>query len=115
FHFLNATAMSAKPSSPIPGLRYHTFDFDRGIPQIQLYGVRYYVSYSEDAAAEADRRPELTKVAESPPFAVYELDDVELVEIADHQPAVFDPGPERGSFHELALEWFDDPSLYDQW
>lgn len=118
FHFLNATEMSAKPSSPIPGLEYHPFNFDRGLAHLESFGVRYYVSYSEDAAAKADTRPELTRVAESPPFVIYELDEVELVEVLEVQPSVFEesPVPAEGDptdFDAFALDWYGELDLLD--
>jgi hypothetical protein len=116
FHFLNATEMSAKPSSPIPGLDYHRFDFDRGLAHLELYGVRYYVSYSEEAAAKADERPELTRVADAPPFAIYEMPPVSLVEVLEVQPSVFDePGvPAQqvaDDFDGFALDWYGEVDL----
>lgn len=107
FMFLASNEMSLNGSTPVSGLDYHGFDFDRGIPHMELYGVRYYVSYSEDAAAKADGRPELEKVAESPPFTVYQLNNVDLVEPAEYQPAVFEPvegGPV--DFDDFSFDWY---------
>lgn len=128
FHFLNAAEMSRQPSNPIPGLRYHTFDFERGITHLGVYGVRYYVAYTDDAKAQADEEPDLIKIAEVPPFAIYRLPPTDLVEVATRLPAVFQPaepdaialgagvveaGPTK--FHDFALDWYDDTSLVDQW
>jgi hypothetical protein len=120
FHFLNATEMSAKPSSPIPGLNYHRFDFDRGIPHLQLFGVRYYVSYSQEAADKADTYPELTRVAESGPFVIYELPEPELVEVATVFPSDYVAPETRAdgepkNFDDFALSWYDDLSDLDHW
>ncbi len=136
FHFLNAAEMSRKPSNPIPGLNYHTFDFDRGIEHLETYGVRYYVAFSEDALEATAARPEVfTEVAASGPFRVYELPGYDLVEPASFAPAVYQDG--RGAslfskvlgvplamitgeerktpFGDLAREWYDDVSLLDRW
>ncbi|MDH5371846.1 MAG: hypothetical protein OEX97_02765 [Acidimicrobiia bacterium] len=136
FHFLNAAEMSKKPSNPIPGLKYHTFDFDRGVEHLETYGVRYYVAFSEEALAETAQRPDVFKeVASSGPFRVYELPRFDLVEVATHQPGVYEDG--RGSsifsrvlgvptalitgderkspFGELAFDWYEDISLLDRW
>ncbi len=118
FHFLNATEMSAKPSSPIPGLEYHPFDFDRGLPHLETFGVRYYVSYSTDAAAKADDRPELTKVADAAPFAIYELSEVNQVEALTLLPSVFATAEQPleddpGNFDDFALDWYGELDALD--
>ncbi|MDF1596252.1 MAG: hypothetical protein P1T08_09160 [Acidimicrobiia bacterium] len=136
FHFLNAAEMSRKPSNPIPGLNYHTFDFERGVEHLEIYGVRYYVAFSEEALAEAAALPEVfEEVAASGPFRVYELPSHDLVEVATHEPAVYADGrggslfakvlgvplsiitgEERKSpFGDLAFEWYDDIDLLDRW
>ncbi|HUG32462.1 MAG TPA: hypothetical protein VMM14_06175, partial [Acidimicrobiia bacterium] len=43
FHFINHSEMSYQPSNPVPGLRYHTFEMERGLEHMDLYGVSYYV------------------------------------------------------------------------
>jgi hypothetical protein len=118
FHFLNATEMSAKPSSPIPGLEYHPFDFDRGLPHLETFGVRYYVSYSTDAADKAEERAELTKVADATPFAIFEMSEVNMVEALTVQPSVFvtaerplDGDP--GNFDDFALDWYGEIDALD--
>jgi hypothetical protein len=118
FHFLNATEMSAKPSSPVPGLEYHRFDFDRGLAHLELYGVRYYVAYSEEAATKADGYAQLTRVTESPPFVIYETAEYDLVEIAAVQPSVYVPvsapaEDDPTDFDDFALDWYDDPAVLD--
>ncbi len=118
FHFLNTAEMSRRPSNPIPGLRYRTFEFDRGVVHLGLYGVRYYVAYTDEAKAEADRRADMVKIADVAPFAIYRLPPTDLVEVATNQPAVFEPGggdAGPAEFNEFALDWYDDLSLVDRW
>jgi hypothetical protein len=120
FHFLNAGEMSYRPSNPIPGLDYRTFQFDRGLRHLAVFGVRYYVAFTEEAKEAADGHPELTRVAESAPFAVYELPPNDLVEVARYQPAVFDPAAATtsapaGDFDDFALDWYGDLELLDRW
>src|SRR5690606_4545592 len=50
YHFIVAGEMARHPSNPIPGLQYHNFAMDRGVKHMDLYGVRYYVAYNEEAA-----------------------------------------------------------------
>lgn len=112
FHFLNHAEMSYKPSNPIPGLRYHTFDFDRGIRHLQLYGVRYYVAFTEEAIDKARRHPALTEVERSDPFVIFELPPNSLVDAATYVPRVHRMD---GDFHQAALDWYDDIEGLDRW
>lgn len=112
FHFLNQAEMSYAPSRPVPGLNYHTFDFARGLEHLELYGVRYYVTYTEEARQKADTTPELTRVAESPPFTVYELPPTSLVEAARFVPSVYDGSEDFG---DAALGWYDRRGFLDRW
>jgi hypothetical protein len=127
FHFINHSEMSYRPSNPIPGLIYHTFDMERGLRHMDVYGVDYYVSFTPEAAEKADGIEELEQITTTGPFGVYRLPETELVEVLTHQPAVY-PVPERGafasligsetvtgangeplhSFHDMALEWYED-------
>ena len=111
FHFLNQAEMSVSPSRPVPGLNYHTFEFERGLEHLALYDVRYYVSYTEEAQQAADGLAELRKVGSSPPFSIYELPSSSAVEVAAYVPAVF----EGASFDEAALDWYDRYGELDEW
>ena len=116
FHFLNQAEMSLAPSRPVPGLAYNTFDFDRGIPHLQLYGVDYYVSFTEEAEEKAVDDPRLVETERSGPFTIFEVDDSELVDVATFAPSVWDPpAGERESFGEVALEWYDSIETLDRW
>lgn len=134
FHFINHSEMSFQPSNPIPGLRYHTFDMERGLAHMDLYGVGYYVSFTPEAADKARTIDGFTEVSETGPFSVFELPETDLVVPATHQPAVYEV-PERGlfasligsetvpgsdgeplpSFHDLSLEWYDDIENLHRW
>ncbi len=111
FHFLNQAEMSVSPSRPVPGLNYHTFDFDRGLEHLALYDVRYYVTYTEEAREAADLRDDLRKVGTSLPFSIYELPPSSAVDVATFVPAVF----EGTSFDEAALDWYDRRGDLDEW
>ena len=129
FHFLNAAEMSHAPSNPIPGLRYHVSDFDRGVEHMELFNVDYYVTFTEEATAKADADPRITEVASAPPFTVYSLPESSLVDIATAQPWVYEDAGgglidtltgvvssnEEPEFVDVALEWYEDIDLLDQW
>jgi hypothetical protein len=136
FHFINHSEMSYRSSNPVPGLRYYRFDFDRGIRHMDVYGVDYYVAFTPEAVEKADSHPdlELIKNVEPGPFSIYRLPPTEKVEVATHLPAVY-PAPEQSifgtltgsgsvtgsdgealpSFHDLALDWYDDIDDMDRW
>lgn len=107
FHFLTAAEVSTRPSNPIPGLPYHTGELDRGVEHMRLLGVRYYVSYTEEATRKAEESPDLTLVAESSPFTIFTLGEPELVVASAREVGVYD-GEEP--FFDVAVSWFDDPS-----
>lgn len=114
FHFLNQAEMSFKPSQPVPGLSYHPFDFDRGIPHLKTYGVRYYVAVTNEAKDKARHDDRLRLIGDSPPFQIFELvDHSPLVEVATHQVSVLEPTGRP--FGEEALDWYEDVELLDRW
>ena len=134
FHFINHSEMSFAPSNPIPGLRYHTFDMERGLRHMDVYGVEYYVAITPEAAEKAGGIDGFELIREVPPFHIFRLPDTDLVEVATHLPAVYDV-PERGllgaligsetvigpdgeplpSFHDMALEWYEDVDEMHRW
>lgn len=113
FHFINHSEMSYRPSNPIPGLRYHTFNMERGLIHMDTYGVEYYVSITAEAAEKAmgiEGFELITQVERSrvvngervpeAPFHVFRLPATELVAVATHLPSVYDV-PDRGLFSSL--------------
>ncbi len=111
FMFLASNEMSLKGSTPVAGLDYHPFDFERGVRHLELFGVRYYVSYSAEAAERAAETPGLTPVAESPPFGIYELQHVSVVDPLLVRPSVYEEPAEAtegvpADFDAFALDWY---------
>ena len=88
YHFLMQAELSAKPSSPQRGLPYPTFDIDAGVRHLQLLGVRYYLAVTDTAVQAAANQPDLTEVAVSGPWHVYEVANSELVSPLPYQPEV---------------------------
>jgi hypothetical protein len=111
FHFLNAAEVSQRPSNPIPGLNYHRLDFERATAHLAVYGVSYYVSFT-DEATEAASQAGLEVLAEPEPFTVFALPPSPMVEVAAFEPAVW---AGEATFHDAALEWYDDISRLDRW
>lgn len=127
FHFINHSEMSYRPSNPIPGLRYHTFDMERGLEHMDVYGVSYYVSFTPEAREKAQGIEQMELLTITEPFAIFRLPETALVEVASYLPAVYEV-PERNifdslmgtetvvgssgqplpSFHDMALEWYED-------
>jgi hypothetical protein len=115
---MNAGAMSFRPSNPIPGLPYSNFDFERGLAHLNHFGVEYYVSYTEEAREKAVAHPSMELLAVSEPFALFGLPDAPLVEIATHEPSVYDRSLAEGSapkFDEVIVDWYADVELLDRW
>ncbi len=128
FHFINHSEMSSKPSNPVPGLKYHTFDMERGVEHMDVYGVSYYVSFTPEAAEKAEDEIGLERLATTEPFAVFALPETDLVVAATHLPAVYevpersllgagaaDGSPTLPGFHDVALEWYEDIDQMHRW
>ena len=67
--FLTVAKLTAagEASNPVRGLEYRTIaDFDLGVRQLQLLGVRYYLAQSDEAKEAAAADPRLTLVARVP-------------------------------------------------
>ena len=137
FHFINHSEMSFRSSNPVPGLRYHTFNMDRGVKHMGVYGVDYYVSFTAEATEKAQGMEELEPIPTSEatgPFHLFRLPETSLVEVATHLPSVYEV-PSRGvfaaligseavtgpdgqalpSFHDMALDWYEDIDQIHRW
>lgn len=92
----------------------HDFDLARGLADLRMLGVRYFVAGLEKTQAEADRSPDLRLLAETKPtggrsWKVYDvLGNTTLVEPLDHLPVVVPgSGRSRGSWEREAGGWYD--------
>ncbi|MDH3190560.1 MAG: hypothetical protein OEM39_08015, partial [Acidimicrobiia bacterium] len=133
FHFINSSEMSLSASNPIPGLRYHNFQMERGLRHLDLYGINYYVSITPEAGEMADSVDTMTRISTIGPFGIFELPESPLVVTAEYVPSVYDV-PERGliaslvgsatvtgsdgqelaSFHDFILDWYENVGLVDR-
>ncbi|MDH3679805.1 MAG: hypothetical protein OEV40_07635 [Acidimicrobiia bacterium] len=99
FHFLNQSMLSQNPSRAQRDLPYQDFDIDRGIAQLQVMGVRYYMAQEDASIAAAREHPDLSEVAEAQPFVIFEVAGSQLVEGLRTEPVVVE-----GRTAELAGE-----------
>ena len=111
FNLLNASELSAESSERIPTLVYHGLDPVRGMRHLDVYGVRYYVT-STDEAEMAASLAGLRPLATSDPWVIFAASDGELVSVASTEPTVW---AGRGGFVEASLEWYDDVDNLDRW
>lgn len=65
YHFLNQAELSAAPSNPQVGLHYGSLDVALGVRHLQMLGVRYYIAFTPNVVAQANRDSQLTLVAQT--------------------------------------------------
>jgi hypothetical protein len=89
---LVTAALSAQSADAITALPYEHADIDSGVAQARLLGVRYYLAYTPEMTQLAERHPDLTKVATSGRWRVYEIENGgDLVVALAAEPAVAGP------------------------
>ncbi len=129
FHFLNQSMLSEAPSRAQRDLPYQNFDINRGVAQLQVTGVRYYLAQSDVAIEAARQHPDLTEVSEAQPFVVFEVAGSELVEALTVEPVVTSGRTEdqlAGDFGEeqdisrfetgwvsQAVQYYNDPAFFE--
>jgi hypothetical protein len=127
YHFLNQSELSAQPSRAQRGLPYGPLDVTRGVERLRLLGVRYYLAFSPQAVAQAERVDDLELVATSGTFPVtregvttdttwrvYEVAEVDLVEPLPAEPVVLDGVATGGEeWLEAVVPWYLDPTGRD--
>ena len=108
YHFLTTAAMSKQSSNPVRELRYDNNDAAKGVPYLQALGVRYVMVRTDEAKRAAEAQPELTLLASSGPWEIFQVADSDVVEPLDVQPVVVDqrPGDQRERNLELGTSWF---------
>ncbi len=111
YHFLATAAMSKQSSNPVRELRYVNNNAEVGVDHLQSLGVRYAMVRTSAAKAEAASRPELTLIATSGPWEIYEVAGSDIVVPLDTQPVVVGErgGDTRERYLELGTSWFQHP------
>ncbi len=123
YHFLSAGELSKAPSNPQRDLPYRALDVANGVKHLQLLGARYYMAFSEEAVAQADRNPDLRFVASTGTFntsggprtwRVYEVAGSELVTPLAFEPAVVTGYSKQGErpWLDFSVNWFMDPNAH---
>jgi hypothetical protein len=88
YHFMMQSELSTAPSNPQRDLPYPGFDIDAGVRHLQLLGVKYYLASTPNAVDQASRHPDLTEIAVSGPWHIYEVADAEIVAPLANEPVV---------------------------
>jgi hypothetical protein len=101
FHFINQAETSQTQTQAVPGLAYPGFDFPAGLRHLRMFGVRYYVAYT-DQAKKAAKDAKLPVVATSGKFVIYQVGDGHLVEVPSYRPVLLDDPDWRGN----SLTWY---------
>ncbi len=114
YHFLASSALSAAPSRPVRNLRYDPLDVEKGVKYMQLLGVKYYMAFSPAALKEARQQPDLTEIATSGPWAIFEVADSAIVTPLTNEPVVV-KGADKDAktWLNMSEDFFLDPTKYD--
>jgi hypothetical protein len=107
YHFISAAAMSKQSSNPVRELRYDNNNAELGVHYLQELGVRYYLGFTAEAIAQASKQPELTEIARSGPWVVYEVADSDWVTPMTTRPVVVNErsGDQRERWLEVGSSW----------
>lgn len=108
FHFINQAETSQTSTQAVPGVQYPGFDFPTGLKHLQMFGVRWYVAYT-DQTKNAAKQAGLKIAATSGHFTIYEVGDGHLVEVPPYRPVLFDDPNWRDS----ALTWYRNTQWLD--
>ena len=114
YHFLNQSELSTAPSNAQRDLRYQGLNVDLGVQHLQLMGVKYYMAFSESAVSQAQANDDLTEVATSDAWHIYEVADAPMVQSVTALPAVVTDVSKGGrDWQDMAEDWYLDPTQWD--
>ena len=109
FHFINQDELSTEPSRPVRAVPYDGVDLADGVAHMQLFGVRYYMAFSESLIAEARAHEDLTEVAAEPPWVMFELADAPLVSPLAAEPVIVrDAAEDPERWLDVAVDFYGD-------
>lgn len=104
-HFAMQANLSIRGTGALPGLAYPSFDFEKGLEKMEIYGIRYFIAISDEVKSEA-RRHGLIEVNRSGRFVIYELETAGEVEVPAYRPLLGNPAHWR----ERSIEWLSSPA-----
>lgn len=112
YHFLAASAASENASDPVRALRYDKNNIDLAVSYMRNLGVRYYYAFTTTMVDKAAKRTDLTEVAVSGPWHIYEIKDWSLVVPLDTEPLVVRErgGDQRERWLEVGVSYFQHPT-----
>jgi hypothetical protein len=108
FHFINQAETSQTATQAVPGVQYPGFDFKTGLEHLRMFGVRWYVAYT-DQTKEAAKQAGLKVAATSGHFTIYEVGDGHLVEVPPYRPVLFDDP----NWRDNSLTWYRNTQWLD--
>ena len=107
FHFINQDELSAEPSRPVRAVLYGGTNLPAGVEHMQLFGVRYYMAFSDSLIAEARAHEDLTEVAAESPWVMFEVADApEVSPLAAEPVVVTGAGSDPESWLEVAEPFY---------
>ncbi len=119
FHFLNASEVSPGASNPVRNeperpMPYSGFNLDLGVAHMRLLGMKYYMAFSDQAVSAASTHADLTEVATSGPWHVYEIADSAIVAPLANEPAVLEGMSHKNpAWQRDAIAWYMNPGALD--
>ena len=119
YHFLNQDELSTAPSNAQRDLPYGPgaptkSEFDTGVRHLQMLGVKYYMAISTPMIDLGRTNPNLTEVASSGPWVVFQVADSELVTPLTAEPAVVEGASAGGTtWLDDTVSWYMDPQRWD--
>lgn len=101
--------------SPTPAVYYRSLGFDvaKGVEDLRILGVRYFVATSPATQTAADALPGLRPVGRTEPrsgrfWKAYEVPGVEVVEPLRHEPVIVHGiGASRSTWEKAAQRWYE--------
>jgi hypothetical protein len=108
YHFLAASAASENASDPVRELRYDKNNIELAVAYMRNLGVRYYYAFTPTMVSKALNRSDLTPVARSGPWHIFEIEDWAWITPLPQEPIVVRHrgGDERERWLEVGLSYF---------
>ena len=114
YHFLMQSELGESNSRAQRELPYSDFNLDQGVDHLQLYGVKYYLAFSDLAVNSARAHDELNELASSGPWVAFGVEESEMITPLGFEPAVMtNVGAAQDEWLDVGVEFFQNPSNQD--